>query len=364
MTGKLKSILFFLVGGISSWLLLNSVTIAKAGVENSLATRTEEEQRTISVYKRASEAVVFITTISLAADPNDFFMEVQPKEGTGSGLVIDGEKGIILTNLHVIQDAQRIEISLADGKNYSARLVGFDQEFDIAVLQLKNPPANLASLNFTDSSKVEVGQRVIAIGNPFGLGRSLTTGVVSSLDRTVKSPTGTVMRGLIQTDAAINPGNSGGPLLDSDGRVIGINTAILSQSGDSAGIGFAVPINQIQRVLPELIKTGKVLRPKLGWMLVDTNQGPMIRRVIQDGPADSAGLQPIERRVEQGFVRGFVRDFDRADLILEVNGQKVLTADEVDAAVQASEGKEIKLLVQRGGARGKQIEITVRPIFR
>ena len=364
MIGRLSAVLFFIFGAVFSWMLLNGAAPAKAGVESTLASRTEEEQRTITVYKRTSEAVVFITTISLQADPNDFFMEVQPKEGTGSGLVIDGEKGIILTNLHVIQDAQKIEISLADGKSYAARLLGFDREYDIAVLQLKNPPKDLVSLDFSDSSKVEIGQRVLAIGNPFGLGRSLTTGIVSSLDRSVKSPTGTVMRGLIQTDAAINPGNSGGPLLDADGRVIGINTAILSQSGDSAGIGFAVPINQIRRVLPELIQTGKVLRPKLGWMLVDTNQGPMIRRIITGGPADLAGLQPIERRVEQAFVRGFVRDFDRADLIIKINGQNVSTADQVDEAVQSSEGKELVVTVRRGGIKGEQRDITVKPIFR
>jgi S1-C subfamily serine protease len=279
-------------------------------------------------------------------------------------MVIDGPQGIILTNLHVIQDAQRIEISLADGKNYNARLVGFDREYDIAVLKLTNPPRGLVGLDFTDSSKVEVGQRVLAIGNPFGLGRTLTTGIVSSLDRTVKSPTGTVMKGLIQTDAAINPGNSGGPLLDADGRVVGINTAILSQSGDSAGIGFAVPINQIRRVLPELIATGKVLRPKMGWMLADTNQGPMVRRILGGSPADEAGLQPIERRVDQGFVRGVVRDFDRADLIMKVNGRRVLTADEVDDVVQSSEGKPITLTIRRGGQAGRERDVVVTPVLR
>jgi putative serine protease PepD len=355
--------LFFIAGAVSTWYFLQG-TPAKANVDGTLATRTDEEERTIRVYKKASEAVVFITTMSLQADPNDFFMEVQPREGAGSGMVIDGPQGIILTNLHVIQDAQRIEISLADGKNYNARLVGFDREYDIAVLKLTNPPRGLVGLDFTDSSKVEVGQRVLAIGNPFGLGRTLTTGIVSSLDRTVKSPTGTVMKGLIQTDAAINPGNSGGPLLDADGRVVGINTAILSQSGDSAGIGFAVPINQIRRVLPELIATGKVLRPKMGWMLADTNQGPMVRRILGGSPADEAGLQPIERRVDQGFVRGVVRDFDRADLIMKVNGRRVLTADEVDDVVQSSEGKPITLTIRRGGQAGRERDVVVTPVLR
>lgn len=355
-----------LLGGVALLLSpLISGENARAGSDPAIATRTDEEQQTIRVYKTTNEAVVFITTISLAIDPNDFFMEVQPREGTGSGIIIDSVKGIILTNLHVIQDAQKIEISLADGKAYTARLLGFDKEYDIAVLQLHNPPSNLVSLPFADSSRVEVGQRVLAIGNPFGLGRSLTTGVVSSLDRTVKSPLGTVMKGLIQTDAAINPGNSGGPLLDSDGRVLGVNTAILSQSGDSAGIGFTVPINQIKRILPELIATGKVLRPKLGWVIVDTNQGPMVRRVLPGGPADQAGLGPIERKVEQVFLRGYVQDFDRADLVVKVNGKRVGTADEIeDIVAQSDPNKPIRLTVRRGGIKGVEREVEVTPILR
>lgn len=357
-------LLFVALGSFFAEPFFRSET-ASAGVETPLASRTDEEERTIRVYKAASEAVVYITTISLTVDPNDVFMEVQPQEGSGSGIIIDATRGIILTNLHVIQNAQKIEISLSNGKNYAARLLGYDKEYDIAVLQLHNPPAALTSLVFADSSKVEVGQRVLAIGNPFGLGRTLTTGIVSSLDRTVKSPLGTVMKGLIQTDAAINPGNSGGPLLDADGRVVGINTAILSQSGDSAGIGFAVPINQIRRVLPELIATGKVLRPKLGWMLVDTNQGPMVRRVLEQGPAATAGIAPIERPVEQVFVKGYIRDFDRADLIIKVDGKKVMSADEVDEIVQQHEGdKSITLTLRRGGLHGTEREVTVIPILR
>lgn len=329
------------------------------------ASRTREEEQTIKVYKTASQAVVFITTISLTVDPSDIFLEVQPTEGSGSGIIVDAAKGIVLTNLHVVQDAQQIQVALLDGRTFQAHRIGFDKEFDIAVIRLVNPPKNLVSLDFSDSSKVEVGQRVLAIGNPFGLGGTLTTGIVSSLDRTVKSPTGTVMRGLIQTDAAINPGNSGGPLLDGDGRVIGINTAILSQSGDSAGIGFAVPINQIRRVLPELIATGKVLRPKMGWRLVDTTQGPMILRLLEGAPAHLAGLQPIERRVDQVYVKGYIRDFDRADLIIKVNGKAVSTSDEVDGMVQQSApGTEISLTVRRGGRTGPEREIKVTPVLR
>lgn len=328
------------------------------------AHRTEEEERTIKVYKAANKAVVFITTMTLTVDPYDLFLEVRPREGTGSGFIIDPAKGIVLTNLHVIQDAQKIEIMLDNGESYRARLLGFDQEYDIAVLQIVDPPPDLVSLTFGDSSKIEVGQRLLAIGNPFGLNRTLTTGIVSSLDRTVKGPGGQIMKGLIQTDAAINPGNSGGPLLDADGRVLGINTAILSQSGDSAGIGFAIPINQIRRVLPELIATGKVLRPKIGWILVDTNQGPMVRRVLPGGPAESAGVGPIERIVQNVFRLGYVRDFQRADLIFAVNGTRVLNKEDVEEQVAKSEGgKEITFTMRKGGVNGPERQVKIKPVL-
>ena len=339
--------------------------VARAGVpDTQQAPRTEEENEIIQVYKATNEAVVFITTITLTVDPMDFYFEVQPKEGTGSGIIVDAEKGIILTNLHVIQDAHRIEISLANGLNYKARLVGYDSESDLAVLQLHEPPKNLISVKFGDSSRLEVGQRVLAIGNPFGLNRTLTTGIISSLDRVVKNPKGVTMRGLIQTDASINPGNSGGPLLDTAGRLIGINSAILSQSGDSAGIGFAVPINQIKRVLPELVATGKVLRPKLGWVLVNTTQGPMVRRILPGGPAAQAGVEPIERRVEPVFLQEYIRDFDRADLIYKVNGKRVSTSDEVeDLIAQSLPGSDISFTLRRGGIDGREREVHIKPVL-
>lgn len=330
----------------------------------SLAHRTEDEQRTIDVYRRSQDAVVFISTITVTVDPFDFFQTPQSREGSGSGIIVDPERAIILTNLHVIRDAQKIEVSLANGRGYAAKLLGFDEEYDVAVLRLQNPPPALTNIPMGDSAHIEVGQRVLAIGNPFGLDRTLTAGIISSVNRTVRGSNGHLMRGLLQTDAAINPGNSGGPLLDADGRLIGINTAILSQSGDSAGIGFAVPINQIRRILPELIATGKVLRPKLGWVLVDTNQGPMIRRVTPGSPAEEAGLQPIERLVETAFVRGFVRDFDAADLILKVNGDAVTSREEVeDRVANAPAEKPLLITVRRGGASGREREVKVTPVL-
>jgi len=329
-----------------------------------IISRSEDEQRTIDIYRLANEGVVFISTVTLTFDPFDFLPEVQPREGSGSGVIVDSEQGIILTNLHVIQDAHTIEIVLADGQGYKARLLGHDAELDLAVIQLVDPPSKLIALDFGDSNSLEVGQRVLAIGNPHGLERTLTSGIVSSLNRTVRNPNNFLMKGLIQTDAAINPGNSGGPLIDLSGRLVGLNTAILSRSGDSAGIGFAVPINHIRRVLPELIATGRVLRPKFGWLLVDTNQGPMVRRVAGDGPAARAGVQPIERPVANVFFRGFARDFERADLIVAVNGRSIRTSEEINDIISELEGAEpVRFLMRTGGIQGPSREIEITPIL-
>jgi S1-C subfamily serine protease len=331
----------------------------------SLATRSAYEQKTIDVYKQVGPAVVFITTTTLAIDPFDVFGGAQAREGSGSGVIVEAKRGIIVTNLHVIADAQKIEIALNDGKNYKAKLLGYDEDMDLAVLQLLNPPKNLTAVKFGDSSKLEVGQGVLAIGNPFGLDRTLTTGIISSLNRNVRATATRLMRGLIQTDAAINPGNSGGPLLDSDGRLIGLNTAILSQSGDSAGIGFATPINQIHRILPELITNGKIAKPFYGWIIADTTEGPMIRRIQAGTPADQAGLQPIERFVQDVFVRGFIRDFERADLIVSVNGKNVASKDEIEEiSEKLNKGQVLQLIVKQGGKRGRSREVSLKPVFK
>jgi len=367
---SLRSIFLIVFGGILLLVgfLLGQNPSLNAGAEVEPAHRSDDEDRTIKVYRATNEAVVFISTITLTVDPFDMFMEVKPKQGSGSGIIIDDKKGIVLTNLHVIQDAQRneqISIMLSGGQNYQAKLVGYDPEYDIAVMQLKNPPAHMVSLKFADSAMLEVGQKVLAIGNPFGLDRTLTEGIISSLNRTVRSPNGTLMKGLIQTDAAINPGNSGGPLLDTEGRLIGINTAILSQSGDSAGIGFAVPINQIARVLPELIATGKVARPEVGWILVDTTHGPMVRRVIEGGPAEKAGVQPIERAVDSVFMNGYVQDIERADLIAKVNGKAVQSRQDVEESINQSDPKKpIVFSMLRGGDPDRSRQVTIQPVLR
>lgn len=340
-------------------------TNTAASARPTAAWRSPDEERTIDVYKKTNEAVVFISTVTLEVDPFDMFQSIRPQTGSGSGIIIDAVRGIILTNLHVIQDAHRIEILLSDAQPHAAKLLGYDREYDLAVLQLKKPPQNLQSIPFGDSTSLAVGQRVLAIGNPFGLNKTLTTGIVSSLHRTIKSPSGILMKGLIQTDAAINPGNSGGPLLDTDGQLIGINTAILSQSGDSAGIGFAVPIHEVARFLPELIATGKVLRPSLGWVLVDTNQGAMVLRVMPGSPAERSGIQPIERPVQNVFMRGFIRDFDRADLVYKIDGKRVESSEQIASLIaKAKPVRTISLTLRRGGINGEERTISISPELR
>jgi S1-C subfamily serine protease len=348
--------------------IIFSIPLDADAQSSTIATRTVEEQKTIDAYKRANQAVVFITTKTYELDPFAFFDEVRPREGTGTGTIVDAARGIVITNLHVVQSALEsrgtVEITLASGTNTQARLIGYDAETDMAVFQLRDPPSGLVGLPYGDSSKLEVGQRVLAIGNPFGLYRSLTAGIISSVDRSMKTPGGAVLKGLVQTDAAINPGNSGGPLLDADGRLIAINTAILSQSGDSAGVGFAVPINTIKRILPELIATGKVRRPRMGWQLVDTDQGPMVLRIVPDGVAARGGIQPIEQLVVRGRARGYRRDIDTADLIHRINGERVHNRDEVEDTIRASQpGQPVKLTVRRGGLYGREREINLVPVW-
>src|ERR1700694_1496918 len=227
--------------------------------EPSLAT---DEQNNIEVYRAASPGVVYIQSTAMV---RDFFgMFSRPVEGAGSGSIID-EQGDILTNFHVIADAEKLTVSFGGGKNYPAKVIGRDPDTDLAVIRLlETPKESLTIVPMGDSDRLIVGQKVLAIGNPFGLDRTLTTGVISGLQRPIRAQNGRQIEGAIQTDASINPGNSGGPLLDSHGRMIGINSQIESPSGASAGVGFAIPINIAKRVVPELIKDGSIRRAKLG----------------------------------------------------------------------------------------------------
>ncbi len=355
------------LGGMFLWPQNTVVKLSEERITSPvvLAPRTTEEENTISVYKKTKEAVIFISTVSMTVDPFDWFPQYKQQQGSGSGVIIDAKKGIVLTNLHVISNAQKIEIFLSDSKSYQAELLGMDSSSDLAVLQILNPPSEIYDVKLGDSDHLEVGQRVFAIGNPFGLNRTLTTGIVSSLDRTLKTAENTYLKGLIQTDAAINPGNSGGPLLDSNGDLIGINTVILSQSGDSAGIGFAIPINRIKKILPELMKTGKVLRPDFGWVLADTNQGPVVRRVFQDSPAAKAEVQGLERHINKGFIQSFYLDYRSADLIYKINGNRVSNKLDVETIIESLEPEQsLEFEFRTGGVNGPAKTINLKPEWR
>ena len=237
MFGTKTKIFFFLVISFS---LPGSLDWDKA------TALTDDEKVNISVYQKASPSVVNVISTVIT---RDFFLNPIPREGSGSGSVIDPQ-GHILTNNHVIRDAQKLEVTLLDGSKWPAKLIGTDPDNDLAVIKIDAPAEKLKPLPMGDTRKLQIGQKVLAIGNPFGLGLTLTTGIISSLGRNIRSEVGSMIEDLIQTDASINPGNSGGPLLNSDGEMIGINTAIVSPSGGSVGIGFAIPVNTAKRIVP------------------------------------------------------------------------------------------------------------------
>ncbi|QDU41797.1 Putative serine protease HtrA [Symmachiella dynata] len=309
---------------------------------------TPDEEINVSIYERVNKCVVNITTKTPNVDP--FFMTQSESEGAGSGSVLNKE-GHILTNFHVIQDASRAIVTLYDGKSYPATLVGADPVNDVAVIKIDAPPETLIPVSFGDSGRLKVGMRVIAIGNPFGLERTLTTGVISSLNRSLRIRRRTITS-IIQTDAAINPGSSGGPLLDTRGRLIGMNTAIASSVGQSAGIGFAIPSRLIERIIPQLIMNGRVIRGDIGISRVyETDEGLLIEKLVPNGPADRAGLQgpKIIRRQDGFFVLQKI-DRSAADVIVAVNGKKTPTAEEFLTIVERHKpGETVELTILRQG---------------
>lgn len=308
-----------------------------------------EEQNNVRIYQDANRAVVNITTRSVQQD--DLFMMATPREGSGSGAVID-KQGHIVTNYHVIEEARQVIVNLYDGSSYPGELVGVDPNNELAVLKIKAPASKLFPIPWGDSSKLLVGMRVYALGNPFGLERTLTLGIVSSLNRTLRTDTRRTIRGVIQTDAAINPGNSGGPLLNRKGEMIGINTAIVTRSGQSAGIGLAIPSNNAQRIVNDLIKFGKIQRVDLGINAVyETDKGLLIAQLSPNGTAAQAGLRGPQEWTErrQGLVlRGI--DRSKADFIQTVDGKKVKTLDELLSYVETKKaGETVQLGIMRDG---------------
>lgn len=322
----------------------------------------EAERVIIRIYQEASPAVVHITSTALVYD---FFFNPVPQQGAGSGFLID-QQGHIVTNNHVVEDARSLEVTLVSGKKVRAKLVGRDPLNDLAVIKIDVSGEKLHVLRLGHSDQLEIGQMAIAIGNPFGLDRTVTTGVVSSLNRTLRASNGRQIRGVIQTDAAINPGNSGGPLLNSRGEVIGINTAIFSPSGGSVGIGFAIPVNTAKRIVPELIAKGRARHPYLGIsglsvtsensrvLNLPVEHGVLVVRVEARSPAAHAGIRGGQRQVQIGNTILRVG----GDVIVAIDGKKVESLNGLIAYLEDNKrvGETIELGILR---EDRQVKVRV-----
>jgi len=326
------------------------------------AALTDDESINVRIYRQASPAVANILT---KATEYDFFMDPVPVEGAGSGFVID-PRGYILTNNHVVEGAQSIEVVLGDQSRFPAKFIGADQSNDVALLKIDPKGKSLAALSLGDSGTLQVGQKVLAIGNPFGFQSTLTTGVVSALGRTVRTGETTFIDEAIQTDAAINRGNSGGPLINTHGQVIGINSAIYTPSGTTAGIGFAIPINAAKNIASDLMTDGRVHRAFLGvetlpiggWLSealdLPVKEGLLVQKATKGGPAAAAGIQGGDRVVQAGMRRIAIG----GDVIVAIEGQKVASQFDVNIALNHKRpGDKITVSVYRGG---KKMDIPVK----
>lgn len=312
----------------------------------SQAFSTVDEDNTIQVFKHASPSVVTVTNHTLVRDRRSYSMQSVP-QGAGTGFVWD-QQGTIVTNYHVLEGARKITITLSDQSHWPAEVIGLAPDKDLAVLKIKAPVEALKSLPLGDSNHLNVGRKVLAIGNPFGLDATLTVGVVSALGREIESPNKRVIRSVIQTDAAINPGNSGGPLLNSSGQLIGVNTMIYSPSGASAGIGFAIPVNTVKKIVPQLIAHGRLVRPILGidvapqqWADRYNIEGVLVKSSISGLPAAEAGIRGL-RRNSWGGISGL------GDIIVGIDGRNVSNYDDLLSALeQHRPGDRIKVEILR-----------------
>ncbi len=317
-----------------------------------------DEQNSIEVYRTLSPGVAFITSTSYE---EDYYGGVQEGKGSGSGSVIDAQ-GHILTNYHVIEGTQKLTVSLGGDKTYPAEVIGGDPDTDLAVIKIQPPQTGLTVIQLSDSDKLAVGQKVLAIGNPFGLDRTLTTGVISGLQRPIRARNDRPIEGAIQTDASINPGNSGGPLLDKFGRMIGINSQILSPAGGSVGVGFAIPVNIAKRVVPQLIQFGEVRRPKLGANLYSVEQlkqqglrlpienGLLVRSVLPGSALAGAGIRGVAQSANGEVVLG--------DFITAVDGVKMSNLDDLYRFLDKKQiGDTVQVEVFRNG---KMMSVSVR----
>jgi S1-C subfamily serine protease len=312
-----------------------------------------DEIANVELFRRASPSVVHITTLETQRDLLSLNVTQVPR-GTGTGFVWD-DKGHIVTNFHVIQGGSAARVTLNDQSGFPARVVGAFPDRDLAVLKIDAPAAKLPPIAIGTSRDLAVGQRVYAIGNPFGLDQTLTTGIVSALNREIESFNGRLIRGVVQTDAAINPGNSGGPLLDSAGRLIGVNTQIASPSGANAGIGFAIPVDEVNRIVPRLIRDGRFVRPALGvstgppglGRALNLPRGVVILDVGRGSPAARAGLEAFRRERNGEIVQG--------DVITAIDNEPVATLDDLlEQLERRSPGESVTLTLWRSGQTRKQ----------
>ena len=320
-----------------------------------------DEQNSIEIYKTLSPGVAFITSTTYQPDS---WGRVREGEGSGSGSVIDTQ-GHILTNYHVIEGAQKLTVSLGGDRIFPAKVVGGDPDTDLAVIQIEPPGEGLTVISLGDSDNLMVGQKVLAIGNPFGLDRTLTTGVISGLQRPIRARNDRPIEGAIQTDASINPGNSGGPLLDKFGRMIGINSQILSPAGGSVGVGFAIPVSIAKRIVPQLIQFGEVRRPKLGANIYGVEKlrqqgvrlpienGLLVRDILQGSAADEAGLRGLSRN-GNGVILG--------DIITSIEGEKMNNLDDLYRFLDKKKfGDTIQVEIYRNG-KTMNIPVKLSPL--
>ncbi|HEV2295692.1 MAG TPA: trypsin-like peptidase domain-containing protein [Tepidisphaeraceae bacterium] len=321
----------------------------------------QDERATIDLFKASSPSVVNITTLRRARDFRSRSILTMPA-GTGSGFIWD-DAGHIVTNFHVVQQASGADVTLSNHETYSATLVGYAPAYDLALLKINAPRSKLRAIPIGTSGDLEVGQKVFAIGNPFGLDQTLTTGVVSALGRTIQSVSGRDIEDVVQTDAAINPGNSGGPLLDSAGRLVGVNTAIYSPSGAWSGIGFAVPVDTVNRIIPQLLAEGKVTRPYIGAQVSDALSeavsgqrglsGVLVVSVEPGSPAEQAGLRGVTESPDGGIILG--------DIVQQAEGKAVRKVDELFAVLERHKpGQTITLQILRNGQR-QDVKVTLAP---
>lgn len=353
----------FIAWGVLLWLLV-------LGSHPAMAL-TDDEANNIELYRRLSPGVVNITSTVLE---RDFFFNDVPRQGAGSGSIID-RRGYILTNHHVIEDARKLEVTLANGKKYNAKFIGSDPDTDLAVLKINAPAGELTVVPMGSSRDLRVGQKVLAIGNPFGLGQTMTRGIVSSMARTIRAQSGVLVEDIIQTDAPINPGNSGGPLIDSSGNMIGITSAIFSPTGASVGIGFAIPVDTAKRVIQDLIERGEYLYPWAGVTLMtltpgmadvlqlQVEKGALVLEVTPGSPADKAGMRGGNRVIQVGNHLIQIG----GDVIVSMDDEPVIEADMVIRKIRklrAGDHINFGVVRSRGDLRKITLTLSQKPASR